>query len=115
MAFCIADLTKESIESAEAYWFYPPEERPSERWPLVPGSEALSPSGDALRMTFELPGGRTFELVLIQRGSSLSAKFDDREDPDEEVPARVFESSDQVIIMFSYRRQTVFLRLELAA
>lgn len=110
---CIGDLTPDSIEDAVAYWLYA-EDEGWELWRLVPGSPTLSPNGQALRLGFELEGDR-FELVLIERGPRLFAKFDDREDPEQELPARAFDSSGELVVTFTDKDQTVFVLLELTA
>ena len=91
-----------------------PEDEGWERWRLVPGSQVLSPSGQVLRIEFELEG-ETFELAVMQRGSQLSVKFDDRENPEQELLARVFESPDGAIITFRHKDETIFVHLELAS
>jgi hypothetical protein len=112
MAFRIDELTDDSIEDAVAYWLYS-EDDGWERWRLVPGSQVLSPGHQTLRVELQLED-ETFELALIQRGPRLAVKFDDREDPDQELPARLFEAPDETIITFVYKDETVFLHLELA-
>lgn len=113
MSFRISDLTPESIEDAVAYWLYS-EDEGWERWRLVPGSPAIPPSREVLRLAFELDGD-TFELALIQRQSRFFAKYDDHEDPEQEFPARIFVSHDEVVASFAHKDQTVFVHLELAA
>ncbi len=113
MALRIPDLTPDSIEDALAYWLYA-EDEGWECWRLVPGSPTLSPNGFVLRMAFELEGDG-FELVLIQRDSRIFAKFDDREHPEQELPARCFGGPDESIVMFVHKDETVFVHLELAS
>ena len=102
MPLRIGELVADSIE--DGGW---------ERWSLVPGSQTLSPDGQAVRLRFELEG-ESFELALIQRESRLFAKFDNRENPEQELPARAFEAADEVIVMFVHKDETVFVHLELA-
>lgn len=110
--FRIHELTRESIEDATAYWLYFDGEA-WEPWRLVPDSPTVSPNGRALRLTLELEGDR-FELALLQKESGLVAKFDDRDDPEEELPARVFESDGDVVVTFETDEERVFIVLELA-
>ena len=112
MPFDISELDAESIEDAVAYWLYS-EDEGWERWRLVPRSAALSPNGRVLRLSLELEGD-TFDLALIQRESRLFVKHDDHEDPEQELPARVFQAEDEVLVAFVHKDQTVFLHLELA-
>ena len=113
MPFRISELTADSVEAATAYWLYS-EDEGWEQWRLVAGSQVLSPNGQVLRMKFELEG-ETFELALMQRGPQLGVKFDDRANPERELPARVFESPDGAIITFLHKNETIFVYLELAA
>ncbi len=112
MSLRISDLTAESIEDATAYWLYS-EDEGWERWRLVPGSPVISPNRQVLRLAFALDGD-TFELALVQRQSRFFAKYDDHEDPEQEFPARIFESQHEAIVTFVHKDQTVFLHLELA-
>lgn len=111
MAFDLRALEPDAIEDAVAYWLYPDEGW--ERWRLVPGSPVRSPDGRVLRLGFDLDGDR-FELALVQQGERLSAKFDARDDPDREIPARAFESDGDVLVAFTEKDETVFVTLELA-
>ena len=113
MTLRITELAAGSIEDAIAYWLYS-EDDGWQRWRLVPGSQVVAPNGQILRMKFELEGD-SFELALIQRGPRLVAKFDDCENPEQELPTRVFESVDEAIVMFVHKDETVFVHLELAA
>ncbi len=113
MSLRISELTAESIEDAVAYWLYS-EDEGWERWRLVPGSPAISPNRQVLRLTFALDGD-TFELALVEHQSRLFVKYDDHEEPGKEFPARIFESHDEAIVTFVHKEQTVFLHLELAA
>jgi hypothetical protein len=112
MPFCISDLTAESIEDATAYWLFS-EDEGWDRWRLVPGSPAISPNRQVLRLAFEADG-ETFELVLAQRQSRLFARYDDHEDPEQEFLVREFESDGEVLLVFVHKDQTVFVHLELA-
>ena len=111
MPFSIGDLSAESIEDATAYWLYA-EDEAWERWSLVPGSPIVSPNGRVLRMAFGMEGDR-FELALVQRDDGLYVKFDEREDPEQELATRVFEASDEVIVVFEDPEETVFIHLEI--
>ncbi len=112
MPLHIPDLERDSVEDAVAYWLYS-EDEGWERWRLVPDSPTLSPNGQVLRLAFELDGDR-FELALIQRPAGLFAKFDEREHPDRELPARCFDAPDESLVMFVHGDETVFVHLELA-
>ncbi len=107
------DLTAESIEDAAAYWLYSGDDA-WERWRLASGSVAISPNGQVLRLSFELDGD-TFDLAVIQRDSQVVVKYDDHDDPEQELPARLFESDDEAIVTFVHKDQIVFVHLELAA
>lgn len=112
MPFSINTLTEDSIEDAVAYWLYT-EDAAWQRWRLVAGSPVFSPNGHTLRMRFELES-EIFELAIIQRDLQLAVKFDDRDKPAQELPARAFESSDEAIITFVNKDEIVFVHLELA-
>ena len=112
MAFRIAELTPEAIEDAALYWLYT-EDEGWERWRLVPGSTTVSPNGRVLRLGFELEGDR-FELALVQREERLHVRYDDHDEPEQELPARLFEADDGVIVRFVHKDQTVFVHLEVA-
>lgn len=111
--FRINELTEDAIEDVVAYWLYFEGEE-WELWRLVPGSQTLSPGGRVLRVALELEGER-FELALIEAGSRLTVKFDDREDPEQEIPAHAFESDGDVLVAFETDSERVFVLLELAA
>ncbi len=112
MTFRIADLTPDAVEDAVAYWLYT-EDEGWERWRLVPGSPAVSPNGQVLRLAFELEGDR-FELALVQREARVAVRYDDHDDPEQELPARLFAADDEVIVRFVHKDQTVFVHLEVA-
>ena len=112
MPLDISDLSAESIEDAAAYWLFS-EDQTWERWRLVPGSVAVSPSGTVLRLSFELEGD-SFELAVIQRGPRVLVKYDDHEDPEQQLAARLFLADDEAILSFVHKDQTVFVHLELA-
>lgn len=101
----------ESIADATAYWLYT-EDEGWERWRLVPASPTLSPNGQVLRLQLEFEGDR-FELVLIERESRLLVKFDQRDEPEQELAAEAFRSADDWIVRFAHKDETVFLQLEL--
>jgi hypothetical protein len=111
MSLDLYGLTPESIADATAYWLYA-EDEGWERWRLVPGSPLLSPNGRVLRLAFELEGDR-FELALVQKESRLFAKFDQRESPEQELPASAFEAADGLIVQFAGKDEIVFVQLEL--
>lgn len=113
MPFRISDLSAGAIEDAVAYWLYS-EDEGWELWRLVPGSAAISPVHQVLRLTFELDG-ESFDWALIQREGRFFAKYDDHDDPEQEFPARIFASQDEVMVTFVHKDQTVFVHLELAA
>ncbi len=111
MSLRIDELGEESIEDAVAYWLFS-EDEGWERWRLVPGSAAVSPNGQVLRLTFELED-ETFQLALVQRGDDLFVKYDDHDEPERELPARVFTAPDEALVCFVHKDQTVFVHLEL--
>ena len=111
MPFHVADLTPESIEDAFAWWLYA-EDEAWERWRLVPGSAVVSPNGRVLRLSFELDDDR-FDWALVEREEGFFVRHDDHEAPEQELPARIFEGDEELIVRFEHDDQTVFVHLEL--
>ena len=112
MPFHIRDLSPDGIEDATALWLYA-EDEGWERWRLVEGSAVIAPSGEALRLTFELDGD-VFDWALVEREGAFFSRYDDHDTPEQLFPARVFTGDEELIVRFEHADQTVLVHLELA-